>query len=171
MKDVAELVRKLRDEFGDQAEVHTAEPHKDGVHWHGHMAIGRYIPHKRLEALWGHGFVHLRKFTNRQSPGGGKGAAVRAAAGYVAKYVGKSYELEGGAGAGRHRYEVAQGYQPVSVSIAATSLEGFVRRTWAEVKQPVGIAWSSNDLDEWRGPPVVVLGWEVRDDDQQEDRG
>jgi hypothetical protein len=106
-----------------------------------------------LEAAHPFGFVDVRMFGNR---GRGKGAGVRGAAGYVAKYVGKSYEdgLEG-----RHRYEVAQGHQPEAVRIEASTMGEWAGHAIGVMGGEVpATQWRSDS--EWRGPPALLLGWE-----------
>lgn len=161
MADLADFMKRLRAVFGPQAEVHMPEPHKDGVHWHGHMAIGSYIPQKLLEELWGKGFVHIKRFKNVRTRDGRKVPPVQAVAGYVAKYVGKTFETGTGVEFGRHRYECAQGFQPEAVVVSANSLEGFQRRVSAEVGARVVVVWSSDKKEDWRGPPVVMLRWNL----------
>src|SRR5581483_8997488 len=77
----------------------------------------------------------------------GKGA-VRRAAGYASKYVGKAYEDRS---AGGHRYECAQGFQPVSLEIRAEQLTTF---------RGVPSAWSSTEGEGWPGPPSHMWGSE-----------
>jgi hypothetical protein len=80
--------------------------------WHVHLAINRWINRRRLETLWGHGFVHISgpNATRRKWP-------VGHLARYLAKYVGK--DVDGDAGDeradradGHHRYLVSQGFTP-----------------------------------------------------------
>ena len=135
------------------------ELHKTGHGYHVHVAIGQYIAKDVLAECWAHGFVDVRLL---RGPSGQhlKGEkAARRAAGYLAKYIGKS--TEGTVPKGRHRYDRARRdeYNPPVIECLAPTMEA--AREW--MRDVLGCqpdqVWSSNDLPdgEWCGPPVVMF--------------
>nr|WP_152188191.1 hypothetical protein [Georgenia satyanarayanai] len=36
------------------------ELHKDGVHFHVHFAVGRFVPRRLINEAWGRGFVSIK---------------------------------------------------------------------------------------------------------------
>lgn len=62
--DVALLFRTLRTLLGGLPFPYLwrAEWHKTGHGLHLHLAVGRFIPRKVIEAAWLHGFVHIKLF-------------------------------------------------------------------------------------------------------------
>jgi len=163
VRDVALFVRKLRSVMkveGALPYVWVPELHKDGVRYHVHLVIDRFVPKSDLERCWGHGFVDVRVVRNRaKGKGGNKGEAMRRVAGYVAKYVAKTYE---DGGAGRHRYEVGQGCQPISHQVEAPRPAAFalLASGYFGGAQPTG-TWSSSSMEGWTGPPVEIFQWEI----------
>jgi hypothetical protein len=159
----ARFVRKLRG-LGhlEGAYVIVPELHKDGEHYHVHVALptrrvgrGQFsYPKSVLCAAHPFGFVDVVRFTNRKR---GNGAGVRAAAGYVAKYVGKSYE---DGSAGRHRYECAEGFQPEAVHIFAPTMGDWVSEALYVMGGEVPATSWRSDPATWRGPPAIAIGWE-----------
>lgn len=119
------------------------ERHRSGA-VHAHVLVGGYLPQAALERAWGHGFVFVQRFGGR----GGREAA-RSAAGYLAKYVGKSFD-EGGMAGGLHRYEVAQGFTVRQVRVFALSARGL-----AEACCDVVEAFWFAPAVAGRGPPVM----------------
>ena len=118
------------------------ERHKSGA-VHAHVLVGGFLPHAAVEAAWGRGFVFVQRFGGR----GGRDAA-RSAAAYVAKYVGKSFDADLDS-PGRHRYEVAQGFDVAQVRVFALSARGL-----AEECGRVEVFWSAPAVA-GRGPPVM----------------
>lgn len=151
-RDFAGFSRRLRRARPDVAWVRTFERHQSGA-VHVHVALSAYVPKQLLAALWGHGFIDVRKIRVRA---GGRESA-RVAARYVAKYVGK----DAAATSGDHRYEVREGYQLRKVSVQAWS--------WAEVLEGARAAgyvsgrpvyvWSSSTDPTWLGPPVIFAAF------------
>lgn len=137
------------------------EWHKTGHGLHVHFAVGQYIPRGRIDAAWGHGFVHIKRLSDL--PVGSTSLhEARRAAGYLSKYVTKSFE-PGAAEriAGLHRYEVAQGFQPPVVRLNGVSdahvLDMAVERMGGALP---AISWSSLDAEGWQGPPAVWFAWD-----------
>ena len=165
VKDVGLFIRHLRKSLGIEgrfAYVWVPELHKDGQRYHVHVVVDRFIPKRMVEEAWGHGFVDVREIRN-QGKAGNKGEAMRRVAGYVAKYVGKSYDDQGAGG--RHRYEVGQGCQPISLELTAPRTDVF--RGLAALSFG-GLApsatWSSGSQEWWTGPPVEVWQWELAEE-------
>ena len=84
--------RQLREETGGKAFPYAWVPelHGDGEHFHVHFAVGRYIPRAKIVAAWGRGFVHI-KLLGHLPVGSGPVAEARVAAGYLSKYVAKTF--------------------------------------------------------------------------------
>ena len=74
--------------------VWVPEWHKTGHGLHLHFAVGRFVPRGMIEQAWGHGFVHI-KLLGDLPVGSGALAEARQAAGYLSKYVGKSFDDDG----------------------------------------------------------------------------
>lgn len=154
MREAAAFVRRLRDAY-NRGEAHpyvlVPEYHKDG-HVHVHVLVPFYVPKALVRRLWGHGHVDLRKWRAAERGAGGREAARRAAQ-YAAKYVGKTFDIEGQVLNGRHRYEVAEGFQPAVVKRAGfrstAEALGFV----LDHGEAVVFAVASEDLEDYEGPP------------------
>jgi hypothetical protein len=156
--DWARFARRLRRAFGPVAWARALELHPQGHGWHIHAALGRYIPKAVLAALWGHGFVDVRRLRSGSGPAGRQDA--RRAAVYLSKYLAKAWESEDRE-AWEHAYEVAEGFQPEVVERLAWDREGAVLAAvevmWGELPS---WRWESDAAEDWRGPPVVCLAWE-----------
>lgn len=161
VRDIGVFVKALRKAMPGSprfAYVWVPELHKDGVHYHVHFLVDRFIPRPVMERAWAHGYVGTPKARDKSGQRiQGKGA-VRRAAGYASKYVGKAYEDRT---AGGHRYECAQGFQPVSLEIRAEQLTTFrgIAAAWFGGEAP-SWAWSSSSVEAWTGPPVHMWGWD-----------
>ena len=156
--DLADFFRRLRGSVGEPFPYLWApEWHPGGHGLHAHFAVGRWIGQGDIKRAWGRGHVHIKLLGDLPVGSGTLGEA-RLAARYLAKYVGKDLAA-GGQPAGRHRYEVAQGFQPRGVPITGSSSEDVLG--WAETV--MGAApervWRSRDEDAWDGPPAVWASW------------
>ena len=122
----AMFFRRLRRETGGQAFAYVWVPewHKSGHGLHVHFAVGRFIDRSLIERAWGHGFVHIKLLGDLPVGSGALGEA-RAAAGYLSKYVGKSFADS--RVPGRNRYDVAQGFQPSIVPVWGASRAEAIR--------------------------------------------
>ena len=81
---------------------------------HLHFALGRYAARGLIESAWRDGvadagFVHV-ELLGDLAVGSGRVAEARKAAGYLGKYVGKSFGAE--RTRSLKRYDVAEGFQP-----------------------------------------------------------
>lgn len=126
--------------------------------WHAEIGLGRYVPQKVLEQLWGHGFVSVHRYSDRHETRDEVENA-RTVAAYLSKYVSKAF-LEGERVMGEHRYEVAQGFQPVTevfdVDDLAEGRELAIALFGGEVPRFV---WSSADVKGFEGLPVRCGFW------------
>jgi hypothetical protein len=132
------------------------EWHKSGHGLHGHFAVGRYIPHALIDEAWGHGFVHIKLLGQVAGRLGGDGRGP-GRGGYLAKYVGKTFDearIEG-----LHRYEVAQGYQPATYPITGSTVTEVLDAACEVMDGPPSYVWHSDEVDDWHGPPAVWAQW------------
>lgn len=126
---------------------------------HAHVALGGWIDQAQLADVWGHGFVKASRPAGDVAGLGELGQA-RMAAGYLSKYVAKSFEDERRI-EGLHRYDVARGHKPEIVALTG-STRAEVLETAAEVMggRPAHV-WTSEDAAEWESkPPAVWASWE-----------
>jgi hypothetical protein len=94
--------------------------------------------------------------------GSGSFAESRKAAGYLSKYVAKSFDDDAEGvlrPKGLHRFDVAQGFTPRTTLIrGATPAEVLAHAAGAMGGQP-DVFWSSADVEGWQGPPAVWVQW------------
>ena len=157
---VGAFFKCLRDALGGDAFPYAWVPewHKSGHGLHLHFAVGQFIARGLIEKAWPHGFVHIKRLSGAAT--GSLGQA-RLAAGYLSKYVAKSF---GDADAGRrpaglHRFDVAQGFTPVPVLVEATSLEGLVGAACEVMGSAPVRLWNSDQVEGWKAPPSLWLQW------------
>lgn len=152
-RDMVPFLRRLRERYPRMPYLWVIEEHESGA-LHAHVLVNRYVPHRWMERAWRQGNVWVVKIHARR-PGGGREAA-RVAGRYAGKYVGKSPV----AGEHEHRYDVRQGFQPQVVERGADELRAALRIACAEMDGEVpSYRWSSDCIADWRGPPVLFLGW------------
>lgn len=157
-QDLAEFFRRLRTELGGGPfpYVWVPEWHASGHGLHAHFALGQYVRRRLIEEAWGKGFVHI-KLLGDLPVGSGPLEEARRAAGYLSKYVAKAFDER--RVPARHRYEVAQGFQPETVRVFGSTLNRAVRHAVAIMGRPPSRSWLSSELQEWHGPPAVYLAW------------
>lgn len=156
---VGEFFRGLRDALGGRPlpYVWVPELHKDGVHLHVHFAVGRYVPRHVITTVWGRGFVHI-KHIGDLPVGSGTVAEARKAAGYLSKYVTKSFD-DGQRVPFLHRYDFAQGFQPEKLRLTGVSAEHVLAQASEVMGSAPSQSWSSADVEDWQGPPAIWLQW------------
>jgi hypothetical protein len=139
--------------------VVVPEYHADD-HVHLHVLVRADAVVEDLQAVWGHGWVDEGKpRPERQGPRGRW--AARKAAAYATKYVTKAFER---AMPGRHRYEVAQGFQPAVVKRQGFgTLESAIADVADGHAQQIVYAVHSDGLEDYSGPPFLWVAFE--DDD------
>jgi len=144
------------------------------LHFHG-ACRGR-IDHKRIEAMWGHGFVHYR----RDMLGKRKDESARSRERRLANYLGGYLVKAGGrvspgspddggagdpvastrtVGHGRKRYSVPVGSHPRRTLVRGLELAS----AWREAERlcsggrRMKKVWDSTETPDWCGPPMVML--------------
>ncbi len=158
--DVASYWRLLRGELGGGllAYLWVAEWHPGGHGLHVHFAVGRFVPRRRIEAAWPHGFVHIKLLGNLPV-GSSELAEARLAAGYLSSsYLSK--QLDDARLPGLHRYEVAQGFQPRRLRFAGSSVESAIGTASAEMGRAPSRLWLSPSVEGWQAPPAVWAQWD-----------
>ena len=160
---VAVFFRHLRAGAGRRrlAYLWVAEWHKTDHGLHVHFAVGEYIRRSVIDQAWGHGFVHI-KLLGDLPVGSGTVAQARKAAGYLSKYVGKTFEEERRI-PGRHRYEIAQGFKPAKAEVWGRTRGDAVREACRLMGGEVpSTVWTSEEVEGWKAPPAVWVQWPVR---------
>jgi hypothetical protein len=132
--------------------------HPGGHGLHLHFAVGRYIPERFIESCWPHGFVKITLLSNLTAPATPL-AEARATARYLARYVGEQLDDERRR-LGLHRYEVAQGFQPVEVKLHGRSVGEVIEQATARLggAKPLRV-WRSDETEGWHGPPACWAEW------------
>lgn len=158
--DVADFFRALRTALGGDPlpYVWVPEWHKTGHGLHVHFAVGRYVPRSVIAAAWGRGFVHI-KLLGDMAVGSGPREEARRAAGYLSKYVAKTFSDPDARVLGLHRYDVAQGFKPAKVSICGRDLGDVLGQACDTFGGAPAHVWSSFDVPEWDRPPAVWAMW------------
>ncbi|VXB92902.1 hypothetical protein NOCARDAX2BIS_390033 [Nocardioides sp. AX2bis] len=133
------------------------EFHADGSRFHLHFAVNRYVRKSLVAQVWGRGIVDMRRIDD-VPVGAGRLGEARVAAGYLSKYLGKSFSDV--RIANRHRYDVAQGFQPERIPIWGTSAQDVVEKSTAyfEGAFPSWL-WNSSEAEEWFAPPAIAVRW------------
>jgi hypothetical protein len=135
--------------------------HPGGHGLHAHFAVGRYIPRGEIAKCWPHGFINI-KLLSDLSTGSGVLEEARLAARYLARYMGGQVEEERGR-LGLHRYEVAQGFQPVEVKLHGRSADEVIEQACMELGAEPSKVWRSDDAKGgWHGPPACWVQWPAR---------
>ena len=155
--DVGAFFRRLRGSVGEPFPyLWVPEWHKSGHGLHVHFAVGRYVRHGAIDQAWGHGFVHIKLLGDLPTGSGSLGEA-RLASRYLSKYVGK--DLGAGEAAGLHRYEVAQGFQPRSITLDGSTSDEVLGWAGSVMGAEPAFLWRSRDQEDWAGPPAVWASW------------
>ncbi len=157
--NVGAFFRTLRADLGGDPlpYVWVPELHADGVNFHIHFAVGRYVHWKKVHAAWGHGGVNMKLLSDL--PVGTKTLGeARRAAGYLSKYVTKTF-TEATRPFGLHRYDVAQGFQPTKVSLWGRCPEEVLDLASETFGHDPTLRWSSSEVEDWQGPPAIWAQW------------
>ena len=158
VSDVAVFWRRLRRDLGGAPLPYLWVPewHQSGHGLHVHFGVGRFIDRSKIDRAWGHGFVHIKQL-NDLPVGSGRLAEARAAAGYLSKYIGKTFEDD--RISGRNRYNCAEGFQPKVTPVWASSRHEAIRKASHIMGRPPAYVWMSSKQREWFGPPAVWVQW------------
>ena len=158
--DVGEFFRALRAGLGGDplAYVWVPEWHTTGHGLHVHFAVGRYVPRGVISQAWGRGFVHI-KLLGDMPVGAGPRQEARRAAGYLSKYVAKTFTDPTTRVLGLHRYDVAQGFRPVKVSLRGRDAGDVLSQACDLLEGAPEHVWSSGEVPDWNRPPAVWAVW------------
>lgn len=156
--DVANFFRSLRAELGGEPfpYIWVPEWHKSGHGLHLHFALSQFVRQSVIADAWGHGFVSIKRITG-QRMGAGRRSSARIAAGYLAKYVAKTFSTQDLGGL--HRYEVAQGFQPVAERLEGVSAYETLSAACELMGTRPAKSWSSDEQENWDGPPTRWYQW------------
>lgn len=162
--DVGLFFRRLRDGLGGEPfpYVWVPEWHKTGHGLHLHFAVGRFVPRSDIVHAWGHGFVHIKLLSGAPAGSGTWGEA-RRAAGYLSKYVAKTFTDTDGEKRpkGLHRFDVAQDFTPASVVVSGLTAADVTRQASRLMGGAPARVWNSGEVAGWQGPPAISLQWDV----------
>lgn len=161
--DVAIFFRNLRTGLGGAPlpYVWVPEWHKSGHGLHVHFAVGKFVKRQLVDESWGHGFVHI-KLLGDLGVGSGALEEARKAAGYLSKYVAKTFTTAEARILGRHRYEVAQGFQPTKLWLWDKSPESLIEQASKTLDSPLTKVWNSELDPDWQGAPAIWAQWGAR---------
>jgi hypothetical protein len=157
---LGEFFRELRGGLGGRPlpYVWVPEWHKSGHGLHAHFAVGRFVRRHLIDRAWGHGFVHI-KLLGDLPLGSGTLSEARVAAGYLSKYVAKTFTDPSARVLGLHRYDVAQGFQPQPVALSGRSAEEVIAQASVAMDGQPSVEWSSASVEDWQGPPSIWAQW------------
>jgi hypothetical protein len=116
---------------------------------HAHAGVAEYIPFQLIREVWGHGRVRIERMAG--APIGHARAVVaeraRICARYLGKYLGKDVD-DTRRVLGRHRYDVAQGFQPASIILTGRSRDDVLRQACEHMNgKPERLWFSPEDAD------------------------
>ncbi|HYK95593.1 MAG TPA: hypothetical protein VE011_07000 [Candidatus Dormibacteraeota bacterium] len=156
--DVGRFFKRLRLAVAQPfAYLWVPEWHPGGHGLHVHFAVGRFILVGDIREAWGAGHVHIRLLGDLPVGSGALDEA-RKAAGYLSKYVTKDL-ASGGQPIGRHRYEVAQGFQPKGERFRGATADDVLDQASARMgAEPIEV-WDSADEPEWARPHAIAARW------------
>ena len=138
--------------------VWVPEWHPGGHGLHAHFAVGRFVRRVLIEQAWDHGFVHIKLLGNLPV-GSGTLSEARIAAGYLSKYVAKTFTDPDARVLGLHRYDVAQGFRPRPVALTGRTPEDVIAQASAVLGGSPSVEWSSSSVEDWQGPPAIWAQW------------
>lgn len=138
--------------------VWVPELHKDGVHFHIHFAVARFVPRHLIVASWGRGIVDIRLMGDLPV-GSGVLTESRKAARYLSKYVAKSFTDAATRAPGMHRYDLAQGFAPHKSVLRGRSPDDVLGQASDILGMRPALRWSSDEVEEWQGPPAIWAQW------------
>ena len=156
---LGEFFRDIRTGVGGKPFPYVWVPEWHKSHGlHAHFAIGRYVPYKLIKSVWGRGIVNI-KLLGDLPVGSGTLSEARVAAGYLAKYVSKSFTEPVDRPLGLHRYDVAEGFQPERFRLWGRTAEDVISQASVVLDGYPTSEWSSSSVEEWDGPPAVWAQW------------
>jgi hypothetical protein len=152
--------RDLRSGLGGSPLPYAWVPewHKTDHGLHAHFAVGQYIRQRLIKEVWGRGHVHI-KLLGDLPVGSGALSEARKAAGYLSKYVTKTFTDPESRVFGLHRYDVAQGFQPVRLALSGDSPGDVLAQASDYLNGPPVTQWSSASVEDWAGAPAIWAQW------------
>lgn len=159
-RDVGAFFRDLRSELGGKPVPYLWVPewHPGGHGLHAHFVVGKFVPYRLIKATWGRGIVNI-KLIGHLGVGSGVLEEARKAAGYLSKYVAKTFDDSETRVLGLHRYEIAQGFKPAKVRIYGTHPGSVIDQASEMLEAQPSRVWSSDDEETWHGPPAIWAQW------------
>jgi hypothetical protein len=157
--DVNDWLQRLREYLGENfPAAYVIEEHPGGHGLHVHVALqSRFIDKDVMQSLWGHGLVQFSDGNKAVQKAKGKRAQARMLARYLCKYMAKAWADNHLAG--QHRYEVTQGFGVKVTGHRFRTLVEAVRWLGRE-EGPASSEWSSEQIEDWHGPPCRVFTWD-----------
>ncbi len=131
------------------------EWHPSGHGLHVHFGVGRYVPRGLIERAWGRGYVHIKLLGNLPMRATTREQSRRVAF-YLSKYVSKTFDT---GAQGRHRYEVAQGFQPAIRRLTGRSVHDVLAQACEVMGGEPEERWSSAEAADWQAPQAVWFAW------------
>ena len=152
--------RTLRSDLGGKPLPYALVPEWHKTHGlHAHFAVGRYIKRGLIDQAWGRGFVHIKQLGG-MPVGSSNLSEARRAAGYLSKYVAKTFADPTIRELGLHRYDVAQGFKPRPIALTGPSAFDVLRQASHLLQEgPPARGWSSDSVPGWLGPPAIWAQW------------
>lgn len=161
-RDVAVFFRSLRAALGGRPMPYVWVPewHKTDHGLHMHFALGQYVHYRLIRSTWGHGFIHIKRLSDL--PVGSTSLhEARKTAGYLSKYVSKSFDADAPSRALRlQRYGVAEGFQPKVLRFQGRWSGEVLASANAVMGREPAQSWSSAEAEDWQGPPAVWFAWD-----------
>lgn len=160
--DAGVFFRALRESLGGTALPYAWVPewHKSDHGLHLHFALGRFVERQLIVAAWNRvpdaGWVHI-KLIGDLPVGSSRVDEARKTAGYLGKYVSKSFGEE--RTRSLKRYDVAEGFQPKAVRISGRSAAEVVGVACRQIGAEPSWFWSSHQEEDWAGPPAISVRW------------
>ncbi len=168
--DLGRFFRGLRDGLGGDALPYLWVPewHPGGHGLHVHFAVGQYVRRSLIAEAWEiaargapGGRVDIRRLSDIPVGASAREPA-RVAAGYLAKYVAKTFEDDASQERERYlkRYDVAEGFQPVREMVRGRSWSDVLGQVSARMGSAPVRSWLSwRDSEDWQGPPAGWAQW------------
>lgn len=151
------FAREMKARWPEVVWLAVPELHPGGHGWHVHVAVSEFIHWRAFNAAWPHGQTESPRGPDGKRLAGKIDASVTAS--YLGKYVAKSLG-EGRTHLGQHRY-----FRPKGVEVEVDELRG--RILAYDDARAVAIAyfggvppayeWTSDEQEDWPGPPVGYL--------------
>lgn len=159
-EDLGEFFRNLRMGLGGEPIPYLWVPewHPGGHGLHAHFAVGQFVTRKAMTEAWHHGFFKMKPIGDLPV-GSGSLSEARRAAGYLSKYIAKTFTEAESRREGLHRYDVAQGFAPTVVSLTGLSSDEVIEQASTYFDAAPARRWDSSQNEDWVAPPAVWAQW------------